>query len=176
MTIYQASFEDADEISRVHIEAERDTYRMIQPSLLEHVSGPIGRSSLWQVALGNTHLRTICLLLRDPSNTLVGFLAGSVPDEGSSARLNSLYVLRHHQRRGYGKKLLAAFATEASRRKKHALTCVIPSVNTSGRDFIAWSGGIETSLPKAPGSQDVVVTEYAWHNVDKLSEYLGSIR
>ena len=176
MTIYQASFEDADEISRVHIEAERDTYRMIQPSLLEHVSGPIGRSSLRQVALGNTHLRTICLLLRDPSNTLVGIPSGISSGRGIVGSPQLIVCPSTSSAPRLWKKLLAAFATEASRRKKHALTCVIPSVNTSGRDFIAWSGGIETSLPKAPGSQDVVVTEYAWHNVDKLSEYLGSIR
>ena len=175
MAISVASLGDVVEISRVHIEAEQETYSRIQPSWLEHVSGPFERSRIWQVALGETHLNTICLLARSPFNTLVGFLAGTFPDRTRQARINSLYVLRAYQRHGYGKELLAAFATEALRKQRQEITCMTPSVNHDGRHFVEWCGGIETQEDFLAPRQGVELTEYAWQNVDALLRYLSGV-
>lgn len=172
MDIVRANIGDAVAISELHIATERETYKRAMPSMLENVSDIRGRVHLWHQALNDKYFNVVCLLARDPSGSLAGFLSGHITEGEETARLSAVYLLQHFQRRGFGRRLFAAFAEEACSRGTRNILAVVPAKNSDARGFLAWCGGVETCHGTfAYGGSSVRMVEYNWLNLPQLVSY-----
>lgn len=172
MRVVKAGSGDAAEIASVHIEAERQTYSDLVPSYLEHVSGIDGRTRLWRHALEAGSLQAcLVLLAADASGTLAGFISGILPWNTLEARLNGIYVLKQHQRRGVGSRLLAAFAGELHSHGVQTMTCVVPAENTRAREFFEWSGGCGVQGNSPACEIPVEMVTLVWNNVEQVVNF-----
>jgi GNAT superfamily N-acetyltransferase len=169
MIVAPASPGDAAVISTLHMWAERETYSTIFPTLLTNVSDLWGRIRIWEIAVAERRSEADCLLARDDAGSPVGFLAGRAAGCGAAARLSSIYVLRAHQRRGAGRRLLTAFAGAADAEGSETIAGYAPACNVGAREFVAWSGVLETSYDDLGcGAGHVRMVAYRWASVQRL--------
>lgn len=176
MDIVKAEAKDAFAISELHIRAEREAYESTIPSLLENVSDMRGRVHLWHQALNDRHFNVICLLARERSGSLAGFLSGRIAKSEQTAHLASIYLLQRFQRRGFGRRLFAAFAEEACFRGMRDVLGVIPADSAEARSFLAWCGGVETCRGTfAYEGSPIRMVEYKWHNLPQLVSYFRTL-
>lgn len=172
MHVVRAEIKDAVAISKLHIEAERETYGSTIPSLLENVSDINGRIHLWRSALNRDWSSVFCLMAIGPSGDLTGFLSGRISTNEKSARFSSIYLLRRYQRKGFGRRLLATFAQEACHRGTLDIVTVVPAGNIGARCFLNWCGGLETSSEAFTYQDtDVKMVHYKWNNLPQLVSY-----
>ncbi len=177
MNVIRAEIRDAISIARLHIEAEQETYENTIPSLLDNVSEIHGRSHIWNLALGDNGFGVFCLLAKEPSGSLMGFLSGRIVANEGSAHLNSIYLLKRHQRKGFGRRLFASFAEEACSREVQDIVAVVPADNIEARHFLAWCGGLEASSEAFTyRNSSVRMVSYKWGNLQQLVSYFHMLR
>ncbi len=99
-----ASFADAGPLAALHVQTFRET----------HGGGPAPavRRAQWEQILGTADPADFTILVEE-AGALVGFARGTLHDgsvPGYDGRLNKLYVLRRHHRRGLGRLLVCLVA------------------------------------------------------------------
>jgi GNAT superfamily N-acetyltransferase len=102
------SASDAPALAAVHVQAFLETHA-------PHDGGPslALRLSQWTDALSAVAPERFVMGITEPSGRLVGFAAGRPHDggvPGFQGELNKIYLLRDVQRRGLGRRLVAAVA------------------------------------------------------------------
>jgi ribosomal protein S18 acetylase RimI-like enzyme len=98
--IREAAPGDIPAVARVHVKADRDTYSVLLGSKA-YALGPDESELRWRRALCNGD----ALLVADDCHEVVGF------GHAQGNRIDALYVLGSHQRRGIGKALLRGLLT-----------------------------------------------------------------
>ncbi len=167
--IRKATIEEATEIAKLHIEAERETYGSIIPCLLENVSDFCSRTRLWRHVLLKDLSHILVMLAMEESGQLVGFLSGNLPWNTDTARLNAIYILKHRQLFGIGSRLLAAFAGELLSQGAQTLACAVPEDNAQIREFISQSGGLTLGEDESYSSiYPTRMIKFEWNDVEQL--------
>lgn len=119
LVLREATIDDLRPLAELHVRTFNDT----------HV-GPFGsgptyetREWQWREKLLETDDTNFVLVLETPAHQLVGFIWCHPTSDNPSwaARLNKIYLLREYQRRGLGKRLVAA---AVERLLKHNLTSI----------------------------------------------------
>lgn len=114
--IKPATTEDLNKIARVHVDCWRTTYRGIVPDeKLDRMSyeKSVARWKNYFVQYGSDPSSNILLL--DHNNETVGFCAGgkvrkfSKRTEGYKGEIKAVYILKEHQRMGFGKIFIRNF-------------------------------------------------------------------
>jgi GNAT superfamily N-acetyltransferase len=124
MIVEAATQEDARAIGMVHVLAWHETYRGIVPDQVLASLNPRERAAMWERVITT---QGGVFVLREGAR-VVGF-AGCGPNRDASftyaGMFNALYLLRHTQRHGHGRRLMAAMA-------RHLLA-------TGRPDAVVWS-------------------------------------
>ena len=144
MTIREAKPEDAAGIARVHVESWRTTYPGIMPQ--EHLDSLSygDRERMWSKALrGDGPLQTLVYVAETDSGEIVGFVAGGAGRAGDPdfrGEISALYLLRSHQRRGLGRRLVQTFARRLAQDGYRTLLIWVNALNPA-RHFYEALGG-----------------------------------
>jgi L-amino acid N-acyltransferase YncA len=162
---------DAPAIGRIHVEAWRETYRgLLSDNLLDSVSAVV-RAAMWQGAL--EHERPILLFVaQQASGDLVAFAGGgssrakSLPHD---AEVYAIYVMRTAQRRGCGRRLMAALADALHARGFKSLCLWVLEENASARGFYERLGGIVVGQKtEVDGDHEFREVAYGWDRLESL--------
>ncbi|NJK45103.1 MAG: GNAT family N-acetyltransferase [Pleurocapsa sp. SU_196_0] len=111
MNIRRATLEDAPALARVHVQSWLETYAGLLPQgVLDSITVE-SREQQWE----QTFARANDVLIVELGDTVVGFASVGQPrDEGVDVELFTLYLLKAHQGKGWGRALWDA-ALEAAR-------------------------------------------------------------
>ncbi len=170
--ITEAKFDEASELARLHIDAERQTYASTIPGFLNCVSEFSGRTHMWRSVLSEKLTCNDFLVVRHASGILIGFLSGSMLKDTTNARLNGIYVLKEHQNRGVGQRLFFRYIHKIHLHGMKNVTCILPKENLQGREFFAWCGGLEVGHKSVFSSGfEIEMLEIMWNNVKELAYY-----
>jgi ribosomal protein S18 acetylase RimI-like enzyme len=171
ITIRAAVPADAPAIGRIHVESSREAYRGLLPeSLLNSVSAVV-RAAMWRGAL--EHERPIVLFVaQQAGGDLVGFAGGGSSRAASlphDAEVYVIYVLRAAQRRGCGRRLMAALAEALHTRGFKSLCLWVLEENASARRFYERLGGeVVGEKTEIHGDQEFREVAYGWDRLESL--------
>ena len=162
---------DAAAIGRIHVESWRESYRgLLSQNLLESVSAVV-RAAMWRGAWENE--RPILLFVaQQASGDLVGFAGGGSSRAASlphDAEVYVIYVLRAAQRRGCGRRLMAALADALHARGFKSLYLWVLEENMGARRFYERLGGILVGeKTEVHGDQEFREVAYGWDRLESL--------
>jgi ribosomal protein S18 acetylase RimI-like enzyme len=161
---------DAPAIGRVHVESWRETYRGTLPDRLLDSLSAVVRAAMWQGALGGEP-PVLLFVGQRADGDLVGFAGGGrsrgLPTH--DAEVYAIYVLRAAQRRGCGRRLMAALAAALRARGFRSVGLWVLRENAGARRFYERLGG-EVVGERTQVDGDDVFNEvaYGWADLDAL--------
>jgi ribosomal protein S18 acetylase RimI-like enzyme len=181
MKIRVAVPDDAPDLGRVMVESFLSAHRGQMPDAAwqkrvdewtPDVSARGWARALTEQAEGND-ARDVLLVAEDENGVLSGLVSGTTADAdptGSVAEIGALYVLPDRHRRGIGRALLRAAASELANRGFSALHLEVLTANLPARAFYEAMGGREIGQ----GTTDeegylLPVTVYGWPDITSLS-------
>ena len=174
IAIRAATPSDAPAIGRIHVESWRETYcGLLSDNLLDSVSSVV-RAAMWRGALESE--RPILLFVaQETSGDLVGFIGGG-PSRAASlphdAEVYAIYVLRAAQRRGCGRRLMAALADALLARGSKSLCLWVLEENANARGFYERLGGtVVGEKTGVDGEYEFREIAYGW---DRLESVCGA--
>jgi len=168
ITVRAAAPADAPAIGRIHVESWRETYRgLLSENLLNSVSAVV-RAAMWRGAL--EHERPILLFVAQaPSGKLVGFAGGGssrTPSLSHDAEVYAMYVLRAAQKRGCGRRLMAALADGLHARGFKSLCLWVLEENANARRFYERLGGtVVGGKTEVDGGYEFKEVAYGWDDL-----------
>ena len=169
MQLRQAAQDDAAAIARVHLETRRTTYRGLLPDAeLATGDAEVERFTReWRERLAGAGAERIVLVLEDETGEVVGFTAAGWNEPGAEfpCELYSIYILPAAQRRGGGRRLLAAVL--AHLREQGAPSLVLWALaGNPYRGFYAATGGtVVARRTLVLGGAEVEEVAYFWRLV-----------
>ena len=113
MSVRAATVADAPAIAGIHVETWRTAYRGLVPGNFLASLSTEARERFWTRTLGAEGGAEFVFVAADDAGWVVGFASGGPARSGDPdyrGELYTLYVLREHQGRGHGRRLLAAVA------------------------------------------------------------------
>jgi ribosomal protein S18 acetylase RimI-like enzyme len=171
IAIRHATPVDAPAIGRIHVESWRETYRgRLSDNLLNSVSAVV-RAAMWRGA--SEHERPILLFVaQQASGDLVGFAGGGssrAPALPHDAEVYAIYVRRAAQRRGCGRRLMAALANALHARGFKSLSLWVLEDNARARGFYERLGGtVVGEKTEVEGEQTYREVAYGWDDLQSL--------
>ena len=177
ITIRAATPADAPAIGRIHVESWRETYcGLLSANLLDSVSAVV-RAAMWRGSL--EHERPISLFVgQAPSGELVGFAGGGSSRATSlshDAEVYAIYVLRSVQRRGCGRRLMAALAAALHARGFKSLCLWVLEENANARRFYERLGGVLVGEKiEVDGGYEFKEIAYGWTDLSTLFASAGA--
>ena len=171
IAIRAATPADAPAIGRIHVESWRESYRgLLSENLLGSVTAVV-RAAMWRGAL--EHERPIVLFVaQQASGELVGFAGGGssrAPSLPNDAEIYAIYVLRAAQRRGCGRRLMAAVANALHGRGFKSLCLWVLEENTGARGFYERLGGMVIGeKTQVDGDYEFREVAYGWDSLESL--------
>jgi ribosomal protein S18 acetylase RimI-like enzyme len=171
ITIRAATPADAPAIGRIHVESWRETYHgLLSDNLLDSVAALV-RAAMWRGAL--EHERPISLFVAQAAGgDLLGFAGGGSSRAASlphDAEVYAIYVMRAAQRRGCGRRLMAALADALHARRFKSLCLWVLEDNASARGFYERLGGILVGeKSEVHGEDEYREVAYGWDNLESL--------
>ena len=172
MIIEAATEADARAIGIVHVLAWHETYRGIVPDSVLASLNPAARAERW--------LRVISteggvFVLRH-GKRIVGFAAsGPNRDETLSQQgeIYTLYLLSEAQRRGHGRRLMSAMATDLRRREINSAALWVAEANIGAcRFYEALGGTILGHNIEKRGTWTLPCVAYGWDDLAGLIQDL----
>jgi GNAT superfamily N-acetyltransferase len=171
MILRSATLDDIPEVSRVYVQAWRETYRGLAPDaftdgLTEEAAAGVFRESLKSDSFA--YFLKIALL----DGKIVGFTDGgkerSHPEQGLG-EIYGLYILKDHQRGGIGR---ALFHTAVRCLLDAGLSPMIVWVldHSPSRKFYEASGGrlAEGVKRLEVGGEKLTLVSYQWDSLDRV--------
>ena len=164
---------DAPAIGRVHVESWRETYNGVLPDRLLGSLSAVVRAVMWQGAL-EREPPVLLFVAQLASGELTGF-AGGGPRRGGAlphdAEAYAIYVLRAAQRRGCGRRLMAALAGALRARGFRSLCLWVLRENANARRFYERLGGaVVGERIEADGEDAFAEVAYGWADLNALCE------
>ena len=171
ITVREARPEDAEGISRVHVDSWHSTYRGIVPD--DYLDGMTyeQRTPRWSARLTAPDRSDFIFLAETAEGEVVGFAAGG-PERGSDpdydGELYAIYIRKEHQWQGIGRRL-----AEAIRRRlvqagmQHMLVWVLEA-NPSCHFYEALGGRPVSTKEIEIGGAFLPERSYGWRNVASI--------
>ncbi|KYD10308.1 GNAT family N-acetyltransferase [Caldibacillus debilis] len=165
MTIRRANPSDAKGIARVHVDSWRTTYAGIVPDgYLQRLSYE-SREKLWQAEIA----RSAVFVAENEQAQIIGFASGGKERTGKypgyEGELYAIYLLKEHQRKGIGKKLVRAVAEDLLRQGFSSMTVAVLKENPS-RFFYESIGGIRIGAEEIEiGGKKLEEWIYGWKDL-----------
>ena len=173
MQVRAAGLPDAPSIARVHIDSWRATYTGIVPERFLADLSHADRESWWEAILRTDPPAISTFVAETPGNEVVGFAGGGPEREGNRtyrAELYAIYVFEAYQRRGLGRLLTSALASEFLATGLTSMLLWVLEDNPAARAFYESLGGVELeSKTITIGGKDLVEVSYGWRNLARLA-------
>ena len=164
--------EDAAAIAQVRVDAWRTTYRGIVPDAYLAAMSVPDNAAYWAriLAAGSPNASVFVATERD---AVVGFAATNRRDPGKlgfDAELAAIYLAASHQRRGVGRRLVAAVAAAQRARGATGLIVWVIANNRPARAFYEGLGGeLLVERPFQWDRLDLVEAGYGFRDLDALA-------
>ena len=171
--IREARPEDARLVNRVQIASWRTTYAGIVPD--PYLTGLSSRfkESWWKDILTAGRPGLCCFVAETDPGDIVGFAGGGPEREGdrkSRGELQYIYLLEEHQRRGLGRRLVAAVSQSFLRGGFSSMVTWVLEENGSACRFYESLGGDRIGWRSTViGGKALVELCYAWTDVAPLA-------
>ena len=124
MNIREATMDDLEIISRIHVDAWKNTYTGIVPKeYLDKMSYKLQREK-WIKRLFTDNSANEKMFLLETESKITGFSSGHIIDE-NSACINTIYFARNAQRQGYGTALFHYTARQLNRNMIEVWWCLL---------------------------------------------------
>ena len=172
MEIRLARPDDVPQIARVHVDSWRTTYRDVLPkSYLSDLSYD-ARETMWQGAFGAES--TTFLVVAEEEGEIAGFAAGGAARRDTpeakayGGELYAVYMSEPFQRRGLGRRLVAAVAEElVSRDYSDMITWVLED-NAACRFYERIGGELLGSKTVEIADMSLRAVAYGWPDAGVL--------
>ena len=166
--IREARRADAPQIARVHVDSWRTTYSGIVPAdFLAKMSYEDfeARWSDWLTAGGSV----VVYVAESPRGRIFGFASGGPQSEGRypeyEGELYTAYLLREHQRRGLGRRLIGAVAEGLAAEGRRSMLAWVLAENPSRLFYEAIGAKLLGSQVIEIGEVALEEVAYAWNDV-----------
>ncbi|OGC91587.1 MAG: hypothetical protein A2W25_10755 [candidate division Zixibacteria bacterium RBG_16_53_22] len=174
MRIRHARVEDAEAISRVHVDSWKTTYRGMVP---DHVLDGLNyeRNTLrWREMLSNIGEMKCFLVAETSDGQVVGFATGGPNrelDTGYNGELYAIYISNENQNRGVGKRLVLNIALWLIHHRYTSMLVWVLEKNPA-KYFYEALGGCYVSRKKIEiGSALIDEISFGWPN---LAEFVNA--
>jgi ribosomal protein S18 acetylase RimI-like enzyme len=165
--IRPAVADDADALGAMHVAAWCEAYSGLVPQDVLASLDPARRAAMWQGIIPAGRV-----LVAEQDGAIVGFLSWGpqrTPDLPFAAEVGALYVLRHAQRRGLGRRLMAAAARQMQRASFASASLWVLDGNAPARRFYEALGGRACAQAHQPREGWIAhETAYGWDNLTPL--------
>ena len=171
--IREAVLADAGPMSRVHVDTWRTSYAGIVPA--EHLAGLSygDRESGWVRILTAHRPAESNFVAESVGGEVVGLAGGGPEREGNPVyrgELYGIYVLEEHQRRGLGRRLVAAVARRLLADGFTSMLVWVLADNRPARRFYESLGGEPVGRKTIPiGGADLPEVSYGWRDIAGLA-------
>ena len=167
--IRAATAADIPDLARVHVEAWRQTYAGHVPEALLAPDRIDFRAALWTAILAGGEGPFLALVAPDDSGAIAAlglFMPASEAPAGWDHEIRSLYLLRHFQRRGIGRAMLAQGRDWVRGRGGRNLMAWALDANTQAQDFYRAMGAVEIARRSVPaGAATLNEVGFGWNHV-----------
>jgi ribosomal protein S18 acetylase RimI-like enzyme len=172
-----ALVEDASAIARVNVRSWQRAYRGILPDSFLDALEPSLREGRWREALGQQSLEGRFTYVAEQlagadglSAEIIGFASGGPERDGLLAggiaydgEVYALYLAPGHERRGYGRRLLAASAEQMVESGKKSIVIWALKENREARAFYKALGGVLAAEKTVTiGPSNLLDVAYGW--------------
>jgi GNAT superfamily N-acetyltransferase len=144
MLIRDGTLADVDTIAKIHVDSWRTTYQRIVPAdFLANLSYE-RRASIWRDSLLSGVSGACLVVAEDEQGNVFGFASGGKERESDqiyTGELYAIYLFQEFQRRGAGRKLVAAVAQHLSQQGHSSMLIWVLKENPS-RAFYEKLGGV----------------------------------
>lgn len=176
VTIRSAQPEDCDKVGALQVKTWLESYRGLLPDAVLDRLSTIDQAAIWRRVLTRTPSISMVVAER-PSGTLIGFAAGG-PRRGKrltqDSEIYALYVLGAVQRRGLGRRLVAALGRQLLAQGGRSLCLWVLRDNLAARQFYASLGGLKIGEKvTVMGGERLAEVAYGWDDLDALLADLG---
>ena len=165
--IRAATQDDADSISRVHVESWRSTYRGVVPDKFLAELNVAERAVRWQEVLKSDPY----IFIAERDGEVVGFISGGAIRETlekSDAELFAVYLLAEAQGKGIGTSLLMELAKRLDEDGFQSMAVWVLEANASRR-FYEKSGAARVTAKEIEiGGVLLPVVAYAWPSLKAI--------
>jgi ribosomal protein S18 acetylase RimI-like enzyme len=173
VTFRDATAGDADAVARVQFRSRAESYPAFLPPAFVNTRTLAEREAQWRGFLAEPgYGRDRFLVVADGSEGIVGFAAGGPQlhdDRAFPGEVTSIYLLRAHQRRGHGTRLMAEVARRLSGAGYPALIVWTQALNARSRAFYERLNGMHVrarAVTRGPVAIDMVA--YGWPDLRVL--------
>ena len=172
VTIRVANRADAGPIAKIHVDSWRTTYEGILPAQYLWGLSYCDWKSMWNRALTRDHLTTGIFIAEKEGGDVVGFANGGPEREGNltyQGELYAIHVLKEHQNRGLGRRLVSAVAQRLLDDGFSSMLLWVLEDNLRACRFYESLGGERVgSKTVAIGGADIEEVSYGWRDIAGL--------
>jgi ribosomal protein S18 acetylase RimI-like enzyme len=161
---------DAEALARVHVTAWRETYRGLLPDAFLARMSEVGSARRFRHELTRPGPHDVLLAAMNRSG-LFGYVAGGRSRAGveAEAEIATLYILRHAQGRGVGRRVLTDAVRALAAQGATSLVITVLAQNERARGFYEKLGGAADEPVERPGPGGrVLEVEYRWKDLGVL--------
>lgn len=162
MVIRPTQEADAHSMSRIYVQTWQHTYLGVVP--YEYLS-TMSEAQHRQAFLKELKSKQVISFVAEHSDRVVGFITGGYERKGGgiySGEIYTLYVLKGHQRRGVGTKLVSALATSFYQSSMYSMLVWVLKQNPY-RQFYEKLNGIYLQTDHMPVAGEMLdVAAYGW--------------
>jgi len=168
--IFPAGPSDAEDLSRVHVKAWRESYKGLLPDAYLSQMSEIAHARRFSRALLKLESAELILAAADRAG-LVGYAAACPSRRGPSGEgeISTLYVLKSAQGYGLGAALLTGAARALAAQGLRSLVISVLRDNQKARGFYEHLGGVADAPRAEPGPGGLVQeVAYRWADIATL--------
>jgi GNAT superfamily N-acetyltransferase len=169
--IREAEVGDAEAIARVHVESWRTTYSGIIPD--DHLAqlSHERRAQMWRNNVAKRTRQECVYVAEDENGAVVGFAAGGPERAGDPlyrGEIYAIYMLKKFQRRGIGRRLIAAIARRLLQAGFESMRIWVLAKNPSRGFYEALGGELLSEKGIAIGDTKLIEVAYGWKDLRAL--------
>lgn len=172
MIIREATKKDISEMSRVHVNTSRTTYRGILPDdILENLTYEKREHSWHQVFNNAQKDSNFTYIAEDESGQILGFANGGIERSDNpfyQGELYAIYILESHQQKGIGRELVRVVAERLSQMEIYSMLVWVLADNPA-YCFYEKLGGKKVDRKEIKrGETKLIEIAYGWTNTFNL--------
>lgn len=167
MKIREGAVSDIDGIAYVHAESWKTTYRgLLSDEFLDQITVD-GRRRLWIRNFTSPNQDEIMYVAEDEAGQIIGFANGGARKEpdGYGAELYALYLLKEHQGKGVGKRLIRSIALNLLERNYNSFMTWVVAGNPAIHFYHKMGAQSVTSKEIRIGNELVEEIKIGWKDI-----------
>ena len=172
--IRKATPDDAQGIAKVHVDSWRETYPGLMPEEILNGLSYRQRELYWRRTLRETGEEEFAYLVEDDAGEVMGFVSGGPEREGGLAfkgEIYAIYLLKEHQRQGWGKRLFRAATDHLVRSGMKSMLLWVHRDNETRGFYEAMGGTLVDEKSIDFGESELILVAYGWLDLSQLTHW-----